>query len=135
MAIVTAFWAGDDGKVAKLSISLTASGCHYGGCRWWLECPCCARRVAAILMASDNWGCRHCLGVRYATQYLPRRERWLQRASDIARRLGMPSLLLSQPVKPKRMHWRTFNQVVSRMTEYTVAALLEAGEARWAETG
>ena len=44
-----------------------------GGLRWWWRCPVCSRRRAHLYLLSDL-ECRVCGGVKYASQYLSRRE-------------------------------------------------------------
>jgi ribosomal protein L37E len=56
--------------------------------------------------------CRHCSGLAYETQQQSARWRGFAKAQKIRMRLdGSVDLLEPFPEKPRRMHWRTYNQL------------------------
>lgn len=91
--------------------------CRFGGRRAWLRCPVtgCGRRVA-ILYGDRIFACRHCHRLTYDSQREKSTERAARRAADIRRRLGWEAgLLQAAGGKPRRMHWRTFTQLLEEL--------------------
>jgi hypothetical protein len=87
------------------------SPCRWGGQRPWFLCPVtsCRRRCAKIYLAEDFFACRRCLGLAYASQQEPVRQRGLMKAQKIRMRLGgSPSMIEKFPDRPKGMHEKTF---------------------------
>jgi hypothetical protein len=94
--------------VIKL-VPITWTACHFGGRRPWFACPHCGRRIAAIYIAEEYVACRRCLGLVYASQQEPVRQRGLMKAQNIRMRLGgSPSMIDKFPDRPKGMHEKTF---------------------------
>jgi hypothetical protein len=58
-------------------VTLDAVPCHYGGNRYYFECPQCRRRARCLYLppGSNRFGCRQCKRLTYAScqQYTPRR--------------------------------------------------------------
>lgn len=68
------------GVQREYALPLLTTPCRFGGIRWWLGCPLgggtCESRVAAMYLGGPYFGCRHCLGLTYAsTQQSDRRVR------------------------------------------------------------
>jgi hypothetical protein len=101
---------------------------HYGGARPWWRCPRCGQRRAVLYgVASDGkFGCigRHpnrpehrCMDLAYYTKAedrigrLWRKQRKLE-ARQLENRTGMCH------VKPKGMHWSTFNALCDRIAQW-----------------
>jgi hypothetical protein len=57
----------DDGTLYVIPIKSTRQ--RLGGCRWWLCCCLCGRKVAKLYMPAGkvNWGCRSCHDLTYRT--------------------------------------------------------------------
>ena len=51
-------------------VYLTATPCHFGGQRYWFQCPLntCNRRVGVLYMANGLFGCRHCHNLTYRSK-------------------------------------------------------------------
>jgi len=49
------------------TIRLTATLPHYGGRRWWFECPACRRRARKLYLpaGAHRFACRSCCGLSY----------------------------------------------------------------------
>lgn len=94
-------------------VSITWTACHYGEARAWFICPepGCQRRVA-ILYIGLSVACRHCFHLAYESQRESVSSRATRRAQHIRRRLGGTSnMFLPFPVKPKGMHWLTYQRL------------------------
>jgi hypothetical protein len=62
-----------------------------------------------IYMAGEHVACRRCLGLVYASQQEPVRQRGLMKAQKIRMRLGgSPSMIEKFPNRPMWMHEKTF---------------------------
>jgi hypothetical protein len=88
---------------------------HYGGKRYWWECPKCGRRVA-ILYGGAVFCCRRCHGLTYATaQSGDPQEAIDNRLLRIRKRLCAPTAAGwpddGVPSKPKGMHWDTYSRL------------------------
>ncbi|SRR3989344_1614561 len=55
-------------------ITLTTSGCNYGGKRLWFTCPKCKQRVGRLYQKplSSLFICRHCNKLHYQLTYFRR---------------------------------------------------------------
>jgi hypothetical protein len=89
------------------------TGLHFGGRRAWFLCPVrgCGRRVA-ILFGDSIFACRHCHKLAYQCQRETDDDRAVRRANTIRARLGWQAGILNPSgIKPKGMHWRTFERL------------------------
>ena len=93
--------------------------CNYGGERKWFRCPevRCGRRVAVLYGAGEHFLCRHCYGLSYSSQGEDRASRASRKAKKLLQRVGGDPLDDFYPVKPKGMHWKTYNQII-KQAEY-----------------
>lgn len=99
--------------------------CNLGGQRPWFRCPAhgCRRRVA-VLYGGSIFACRHCYRLAYPSQ----RETWdgraRQRADRIRAKLGWePGILNGGGLKPKGMHWRTFQRLSAQHDAFVEQSL------------
>lgn len=93
------------------SISLTYTGCNYGGQRPWFVCPHCGRRVAKLYLDRNYFRCRVCHDLGYQTQREQKVFRLLHKAQNIREKLGGDGNMFNPfPFKPKGMHWRTYDR-------------------------
>jgi hypothetical protein len=105
---------GSEPKSVVQGVRFAWSPCRWGGQRPWFLCPVtsCRRRCAKIYMAEDFFACRRCLGLVYASQQEPVRQRGLMKAQKIRMRLGgSPSMIEKFPDRPKGMHQTTFERL------------------------
>jgi hypothetical protein len=105
-------------KPISQRVPITWTDCHFGGRRPWFICSVysrgryCGRRVAVLYGWRDDFGCRRCYGLAYASQQESLRERGLLKAQKILIRLGAkPDIFEPFPEKPPRMHWRTYERL------------------------
>jgi hypothetical protein len=95
-------------------ISLDWTSPNFGGERTWFLCPSCVGRAARLFVKGTSFVCRRCAQVRYPSQAVrrPPDVRRLERAKEIRTRLGgRPELSEPFPVRPKGMHWATYQRL------------------------
>ncbi len=98
----------------ECTIWLAWTHCNYGGHRPWFICPGqgCGRRVAVLYGGRGVFACRHCYRLAYESQREQPHYRRLRRAQVIRMKLGgSGSMAEPFPVKPKGMHWRTYERL------------------------
>lgn len=100
-------------KDENYSVWLDWTPCNLGGQRPWFRCPArgCRRRVA-ILYGGGIFACRRCYRLAYPSQRETRDGRARSRADRIRERLRWePGILNGGGLKPKGLHWRTFERL------------------------
>ena len=113
-------------------IRLNWTSCYLGGKRPWFCCPArnCRRQVA-ILFGGGIFACRHCYRLAYPSQREALHDRAARRADKIRERLEWePGILNGEGLKPKGMHWKTFNRLCIIHDEF-VNISLRAATARF----
>ncbi len=103
----------EDWQSVEQTIWFSRTHCNYGGQRKWFLCPHCNKRVAILYGADVRFLCRHCYRLPYASQgenYFDRMER---KANKINLQLDPDGLDDDYYNKPKGMHWKTFNRLIS----------------------
>lgn len=95
------------GKQYKYSIQVTSTPCHYGGLRYWWNCPNCHKRVG-VLYRAGLYVCRHCLGLNYYSQHKHTYQRPDSRMEAIRKRLDWHN---NPYRKPKGMHYKTYKRL------------------------
>ena len=68
-ASFTVIW--DDGMRITANVRLVTTTPHFGGVRYWYECPRCKGRVAKLYVTGTqlDLACRRCCGLVYLLQY------------------------------------------------------------------
>lgn len=106
-------WKGESETLYQW-IRLETTPCHFGGERWWFQCPKadCGRRVRR-LYRGRYFLCRKCYGLNFHSQHLNRGSRLVRKANKIRMKLGGSAGLLLEdfPNKPKWMHWKTYSNL------------------------
>ena len=101
---------GGEWQAMNYPVRISWTPCTYGGRRAWWHCPAvgCGRRVA-ILYGGKVYACRHCHQLSYRTQREQAYDRASSKADKLRDRLGWEAGILNgNGIKPKGMHWRTF---------------------------
>jgi len=110
-------------------IRLSTSSPHYGGRRWWFHCPVagCNKRVGVLYLATI-FACRHCRNLAYPSQNQALYDRYMDRAFELARKLGHDGDMISgfDGDKPKGMHWKTYERKKEILDSYTGMGVLLA---------
>ena len=103
------------GEVVAQRVRMQTTPCHLGGERHWFICPRCNKRVAVLYAPGRYFTCRQCGGLSYATQKESVGDRASTKANKLRTRLGWElGILNGEGVKPKGMHWRTYNRLKSQ---------------------
>ena len=93
-------------------IHIDRTPCNYGGYRSWFLCPRCNKRVAILYEQDKRFRCRQCHVLPYTSQRVSECDRLLLKVRKIRGQLrasrDLSKLLI---VKPKGMHWRTFEKL------------------------
>ena len=121
---------GGDWQPMEYPVSLEWTGCNLGGRRAWFLCPArgCGRRVA-ILFGGSIFACRHCHNLAYECQRETNDDRAMRRADTIRRRLGWGAGIANpKGVKPKGMHWRTFERLNAKHDAFAHASFMGTAE-------
>lgn len=104
---------GGEWQAMNYPVRLSWTACHYGGQRAWWLCPAvgCGRRVA-VLYGGSVFACRHCQRLAYKSQRETPADRATRRADKLRDRLGWEAGILNgNGIKPKGMHWATFERL------------------------
>jgi hypothetical protein len=103
-------------KSVNYPVKIEWMPCNYGGLRAWFRCPAngCGRRVAKIFLGSAGiFACRHCYRLVYASQRESTDDRATRQAGKIRDRLSwQPGIFNGHGIKPKGMHWQTYQRMV-----------------------
>lgn len=105
---------GGEWKSQNYPVRIEWTPCNYGGARAWFICPAqgCGRRVAKLYLGGAIFACRHYYRLAYASQRESLDDRAARRADKIRDRLEWePGILNGHGVKPKGMHWRTYQRL------------------------
>jgi hypothetical protein len=98
-------------------IALTTKPQAFGGRRWWFICPRTGRLVSRLHLpcGAYSFACRRAYRLGYLSQRQALRDRAVSRVYTLRRRLGNNGWIGSYVVKPKGMHWRTFERIRTRI--------------------
>ena len=133
-AICCGYHTGSDSTavIGRMSSSQPGSiwmPCRFGGARPYFICPgvvngmACGRRVVKLYGAARYFLCRHCYRLAYASQREDRYDRALRRANNMRARLGGdPSTASLLPRRPKGMHERTYQRLLSQILDAEMTA-------------
>ena len=106
--------SGEDWESENYPVRLDWTPCNFGGERAWFRCPAvgCGRRVA-ILYGGKIFACRRCYQLAYPSQRETTYDRAARQADKIRARLDWEQGILNPKgwMKPKGMHWRTFERL------------------------
>ena len=109
------------------TVQLDYTECHFGGYRPWFNCPECSDRVGKLYMPPGGYrfACRDCFNLGYHTSRtsgdeIKQAELRYKRAfakADKDNRRPHPNNRPYRPVKPKGMHWDTFDELLDDVRE------------------
>jgi hypothetical protein len=99
-----------DGSASQIyTVYLDCTNCHYGGQRPWFRCPRCDGRSAKLFLRNGHFNCRRCHRLGYRSQVI---DKLTQQQKAYGR---LQNKLDTADMKPKGMHWRTFEQIHKQM--------------------
>ena len=118
---------GEDWQPVDMTVHLSWSDCRFGGVRPYFTCPAigCGKRVQHLYGGSPYYVCRHCLNLAYQCQKEELLDRAARRAEKLRERLDFPfGILDGAPcIKPKGMHWKTYNRLCMQEAYFCQRAL------------
>ena len=97
-------------------VRLSWEACRFGGRRPFFHCPECDQRVL-VLYGRERFLCRACHGLSYPSQRERAPDRAIRRANRIRARLGAQPGCLTELVRPKGMHRRTYERLTRGVIE------------------
>lgn len=104
-----------NGESQQVECRLWLAACAGGyGPRPMLCCPSCSRRCAVVYFGGNAFACRKCLKLVYLSEGEDAMGRLWRKQRKIESRLIDGG---SRYLKPKGMHWRTFNRLADRIDE------------------
>ena len=114
-----------DRQDVELPILWTSTGCHYGGCRIWFQCPACYQRAAKLYLQASTFVCRTCSRLPYQSQSESRTDRAARKSARIRMQLQAErNDAVSMLPRPKGMHRRTFVRLKNCLVEAETIRLL-----------
>lgn len=123
----------DEWEEKEYSVYLEWTECNLGGQRVWFTCPAkgCGARVA-VLYGGAIFACRKCHDLAYVSQRESYSDRAMRRADKIREKMGWkPGIAYPKGVKPKGMHWRTFERLSYKYDRHALRSL--DATAKWLE--
>lgn len=105
----------------EYNIRLEAIPQHLGGKRDWFICPSlrCNRRCKTVYLRGGYFLCRKCQRLGYLTEQASKSDYPHHQIEKIRARLGWaPGYLNGYERKPKGMHWKTYNRLISMHQMY-----------------
>ena len=116
--------AGGSAESISQTVRMETTPCALGGRRQWFTCPRCSLRVAVIYGVGRLFACRQCKDLAYACQGESGADRAARRADRIRKRLGWELGILNEPgLKPKGMHWRTYERLLAQHDDFVGVSL------------
>ena len=116
------------GEVVAQRVRTQTTPCHLGGERHWFTCPRCNKRVAVLYAPGRYFACRQCGGLTYATQKENMSDRASTKANKLRTRLGWElGILNGDGIKPKGMHWKTYNRLKCQHDALVQISLCDMG--------
>lgn len=101
------------GKPYSYTIHLSTTEPHYGGSRYWFNCPSCSKRVA-VLYCAGIYVCRHCIGANYSSQLQTKTDRIYCKLNALREHLGWSvGIINGIGAKPHHMHHSTYERLVN----------------------
>ena len=106
-------------KHYSYTIHLTTTAPHYGGLRYWFNCPSCSKRTG-VLYCAGLYVCRHCTGANYQSQLEQPIDRLFSRLHAIRQRLEWQAGIANGiGERPKGMHHRTYDRLMNEHEQLT----------------
>lgn len=91
-----------------------------------VSCPAvgCGKRAAVLYLGAKYFACRKCYQLAYSSQRESVEDRAIRKVDKIRERLEWePGFLNGRGLKPKGMHWKTFNRLYAQHDELVDQAM------------
>lgn len=115
------YWRGEAGDRERVEqrIRLVFTEPNYGGRRWWMICPFRGHRVGKLYLPAwgDRFAGRRASRLGYQSQRVAQRDRSFEKLFRLQRKLGSEQGWEAPLLRPKGMHWKTFERHLERYHE------------------
>jgi len=100
------------------TIGLEYSAQPLGGRRTWFQCPFCQCKTTRLYLQKYRLICRTCADLSYQSRQLSDFKRSRQQAEKISARLqSRDYVLMSIPPRPKGMHRKKYQSLITKLLE------------------
>lgn len=108
--------SGDDAEKVEQCIRLHYSEPHFGGKRWWMNCPFRNIRVSKLYMPSggDRFASRQAWRLGYHCQRVAHRDRAFEKLFRLQKKLDSPTGWGNSLYRPKGMWQQTYERHLER---------------------
>ena len=103
--------ASSDRPSVEFTLRIQSTLCNFGGSRPWLECPGCSQLRRQLYVDGLALRCRRCADLAYASQSATATDRLGARIVALRIKLGDPGDGSGRLVKPRGMHWKTYDRM------------------------
>ena len=119
LRLIYSHGSGDDRQRIEQKVRLTFSEPTFGGRRWWMICPFRGNRVGKLYMPNggDRFAGRSAWRLGYQSQRSAHRDRPFDKLFRLQKKLGSEQGWEAPLLRPKGMHWKTFERHLERYHE------------------
>lgn len=101
-------------SIHRHSIQLATSLCHFGGVRYWLQCPGCFKNKYHLYFIQNSFLCRQCAGLAYRLSALSKDDRLYAAKHRLGREIFNDYQNGTGTERRKGMHSKTYHQKLKR---------------------
>jgi hypothetical protein len=101
-----------EGKTHRVALTYTET--RFGGRRPWFSCPHCLERRRVLHFVQKSFACRRCFDLRYTSQIEDAPSRAARQRISLLAKVGGGDPGRDFPLKPKRMHWKTYRAIEAK---------------------
>jgi len=116
-------------KNNQSTFNIVTTPCHYGGVRYWFECPRCEERVAKLYEEKDDFYCRKCLDLEYyshtvnyrSLEPILRRMRKLEDKKWTVKYSSYKGRMTKRAVRDEKLRWQVdvgTSYAISKLSKY-----------------
>ena len=111
--------SGEDAEEVRQIVNLCHTVPHFGGKRWWMNCPLRGIRVGKLYNppGGDRFASREAWRLGYQSQRDAPRDKAFERLFKLQEKLGCEQGWESYPLRPKGMWKRTYAKHMQRYRE------------------
>jgi len=108
------------------SIITERQKCHYGGYRYFFNCPLCKQRMRKLYFSNGAFLCRKCLNLSYKSQRLRPSKRYEYMMNKLEEEVTKKKGCLALNKRPKHMHQTTYTRLKNQLFDYEAKCIIES---------